>query len=158
MDSEFRAGSSRDRILALQQICNGSFSGKHHTNVQQKGKEVTSLPGMAAASSDAAWNKDEVPVGDTSVVCFQYKLEGDLCKVIAQQRSWRADRCAELVKRVPAFVYCLVADENVFALFGEKFVEKFNETGKTLHVKIVSSGETTKDRKVKEEIEDFMLS
>lgn len=64
----------------------------------------------------------------------------------------------ELVKRVPAFVYCLVADENVFALFGEKFVEKFNETGKTLHVKIVSSGETTKDRKVKEEIEDFMLS
>jgi 3-dehydroquinate synthetase len=64
----------------------------------------------------------------------------------------------ELVRRVPAFIYCLVADENVFAIYGEKFIEQFNKTGKTLYVKVVPSGETTKDRRVKEEIEDFMLS
>ena len=63
----------------------------------------------------------------------------------------------ELVKRVPAFVYCLIADENVYAIFGSKFVSKFNETGKTLHIKVVPAGETTKSRKMKEEIEDFML-
>jgi len=40
---------------------------------------------MAAASpaTAASWSKDEVPVGDTSVVCFQYKLDGTLCEVIA---------------------------------------------------------------------------
>ena len=59
---------------------------------------------------------------------------------------------------MPAFMYCLIADENVFAIYGEKFLEKFNQTGKTLYVKVVASGETTKDRRVKEEIEDFMLS
>jgi hypothetical protein len=59
---------------------------------------------------------------------------------------------------VPAFIYCLIADENVFAIYGEKFIEQFNKTGKTLYVKVVPSGETTKDRRVKEEIEDFMLS
>jgi 3-dehydroquinate synthetase len=63
----------------------------------------------------------------------------------------------ELVRRVPAFMYCLVADENVYALYGEMFVSKFKATGKTLFVKVVPSGETTKHRQVKESIEDFML-
>jgi len=51
----------------------------------------------------------------------------------------------------------LVADENVFALFGETFLSKFKATGKTLFHMVLPSGETTKDRKVKEQVEDFML-
>jgi pentafunctional AROM polypeptide len=89
------------------------------------------------------WDVDEVPVGDTSVVCFKYTLDGTLCE--------------ELVKRVPAHIYCLVADENVFALFGEQFLAKFKATGKTLFHIVLPSGETTKDRRVKEQVEDFML-
>jgi len=61
------------------------------------------------------------------------------------------------VKRVPAHIYCLVADENVFALYGEQFLAKFKATGKTLFHIVLPSGETTKDRRVKEEVEDFML-
>jgi len=63
----------------------------------------------------------------------------------------------ELVKRVPAHIYCLIADENVFALYGEQFLAKFKATGKTLFHMVLPSGETTKDRRVKEEVEDFML-
>ncbi|EKX49636.1 hypothetical protein GUITHDRAFT_67756, partial [Guillardia theta CCMP2712] len=63
----------------------------------------------------------------------------------------------EIVQAVPAHAYILIADENVFALYGEKFIQKFSKTGKTLHVKVLPSGETTKDRKVKEEVEDYML-
>lgn len=44
----------------------------------------------------------------------------------------------EIVKRVPAFMYCLVADENVYKIFGETFVQKFRATGKTLFVKVRS--------------------
>ena len=61
------------------------------------------------------------------------------------------------MKRVPAHIYCLVADENVFALYGEQFLAKFKATGKTLFHIVLPSGETTKDRRVKEEVEDFML-
>ena len=42
----------------------------------------------------------------------------------------------ELVKRAPAFMYCLVADENVYNLYGKTFEEKFRATGKTLFVKV----------------------
>ena len=58
---------------------------------------------------------------------------------------------------MPAFTYCLVSDANVFSIFGDLFVSTFKETGKTLYVKVVPPGETTKSRKMKEEIEDFML-
>lgn len=34
----------------------------------------------------AAEVPDEVPVGDTSVVCFNYTLEGNLCEVPAPPR------------------------------------------------------------------------
>lgn len=71
--------------------------------------------------------------------------------------SLTESRLQELVKRVPAFMYCLIADENVYAIYGETFVSKFRATGKTLFVKVVPSGETTKHRQVKESIEDFML-
>ena len=86
---------------------------------------------------------DEVPVGDTSVVCFNYTLDGTLCE--------------ELVRRVPAHIYMLIADENVFALYGEQFLAKFQATGKTLFHMVLPSGETTKNRRVKEQVEDFML-
>lgn len=48
----------------------------------------------------------------------------------------RRPRAQELVKRAPAFMYCLVADENVYNLYGATFEEKFRATGKTLFVKV----------------------
>ena len=51
----------------------------------------------------------------------------------------------------------LVSDENVFALYGEQFITKFKATGKTLFHMVLPSGETTKDRRIKEQVEDYML-
>jgi hypothetical protein len=45
----------------------------------------------------------------------------------------------ELVKRVPAFMYCLVVDENVYKIYGETFEQKFRATGKTLFVKVCTA-------------------
>jgi hypothetical protein len=123
-----------------------------------------------AAKGEAAqqvWKQDGIPVTDDSIVLFSHKLDGTLCQVnfvffliivvLSRSRMMMSSILQELVKRVPAFVYCLIADENVYSIFGSKFVTKFEETGKTLLVKIVPSGEKTKSRKMKDEIEDFML-
>jgi hypothetical protein len=52
----------------------------------------------------------------------------------------------------------LITDETVLMLYGEKLLQTLKEAGLDVYLKTIPPGESSKSRKMKEEIEDWMLS
>ena len=65
---------------------------------------------------------------------------------------------AHLKKNVPASRYIVISDTNVDKIHGSKLKEAFQAQCMDFSIKILEPGEQTKCRRVKEEIEDWMLS
>lgn len=111
----------------------------------EKKKAKAAAPSPKAAS--AGGGVLEVPVIGGSVV---YIGNGLLRKIPAELVAAGSG--------IKASRFVIVSDTTVFGLYGAALVEAFQKVGHTPIVHQVTPGEGSKDRRVKEQIEDWMLA